>query len=45
MTLTLDGIEFEVEFSGHKSSESDGRTAADIEQEMLEAEEINDGTQ
>lgn len=46
----LDGLDFEVEFEGHKTSEGDGRTAEDIEQEMSdqespEEEEQDDGTQ
>jgi hypothetical protein len=32
----LADLDFEVSFSGHKSSEGDGRTAADIERERDE---------
>lgn len=40
----LDDLDFEVSFSGQKSSEGDGRTAADIEREMME-EDRHDGSE
>jgi hypothetical protein len=36
-TPTLFDFEFEIRMQGAKSSEGDGRTAADIEREMSEA--------
>ena len=42
----LDDLDFEVQVSGRKSSEGDGRTAADIERELAhqDPEEL-DGAQ
>jgi hypothetical protein len=42
----FEDLEFEVTMEGRKTSEGDGRTAADIEREMkLAAQETNDGAE
>lgn len=42
----FDDLEFEVVFTGRKTSEGDGRTAADIERELeLAAQENPDGAE
>ena len=40
--LSLDDFEVEITFAGHKSSEGDGKTAADIKRELAATQEEED---
>lgn len=45
--LVVNGVELDVEITtkGHKSSEGDGRTAADIEQELAQRQQDEESSQ